>query len=94
MSWIAEYDTQGREFPSCVHVTKTTHTMTHGATYVPIEDSKAVRIENAKLRKLLRNMKECLEHCKPVCKHCKFQEFDCQWFKFDDSMHELGVDVE
>ena len=50
MSWIAEYDTQGREFPTCVHVTKTTGTMTHGATYVPIEDGKAVRAENAKLR--------------------------------------------
>lgn len=53
MSWIAEYDTQGREFPTCVHVTKTTGTMTHGATYVPIEDGKAVRAENAKLRELL-----------------------------------------
>lgn len=52
MSWIAEYDTQGREFPTCVHVTKTTGTMTHGATYVPIEDGKAVRAENAKLREL------------------------------------------
>ena len=50
MSWIAEYDTQGREFPTCVHVTKTTGTMTHGATYVPIEDGKAVRAENTKLR--------------------------------------------
>ena len=53
MSWIAEYDTQGREFPTCVHVTKTTNTMTHGATYVPIEEGKAVREENAKLRELL-----------------------------------------
>ena len=53
MSWIAEYDTQGREFPTCVHVTKTTGTMTHGATYVPIEDGEAVRAENAKLRELL-----------------------------------------
>ena len=49
MSWIADYDTHGREFPTCVHVTKTTGTMTHGATYVPIEDGKAVRAENAKL---------------------------------------------
>lgn len=55
MSWIAEYDTQGREFPTCVHVTKTTGTMTHGATYVPIEDGKAVRAENAKLRELLKD---------------------------------------
>lgn len=56
MSWIAEYDTQGREFPTCVHVTKTTGTMTHGATYVPIEDGKAVRAENAKLRELVRDI--------------------------------------
>ena len=56
MSWIAEYDTQGREFPTCVHVTKTTGTMTHGATYVPIEDGKAVRAENAELRELVRDM--------------------------------------
>ena len=54
MSWIAEYDTQGREFPTCVHVTKTAGTMTHGVTYVPIEDGKAVRAENAKLRELAR----------------------------------------
>ena len=53
MSWIAEYDTQGREFPTCVHVTKTTGTMTHGATYVPIEDGKAVRAENERLRSCL-----------------------------------------
>ena len=56
MSWIAEYDTQGREFPTCVHVTKTTGTMTHGVTYVPIEGGKSVRAENAKLRKLVRDM--------------------------------------
>ena len=54
MSWIAEYDTQGREFPTCVHVTKTTGTMTHGATYVPIADGRALRAENAKLRELVR----------------------------------------
>ena len=54
MSWIAEYDTKGKEFPTCVHVTKTTGTMTHGATYVPIEDGKAVRAENAKLRELVK----------------------------------------
>jgi hypothetical protein len=58
MSWIAEYDTQGREFPTCVHVTKTTGTMTHGVTYVPIEDGKAVRAENAKLRELVADLWE------------------------------------
>lgn len=56
MSWIADYDTQGREFPTCVHVTKTTGTMTHGATYVPIEDGKAVRDENAKLREQMERL--------------------------------------
>ena len=56
MSWIAEYDTRGREFPTCVHVTKTTGTMTHGVTYVPIEDGEAVRTENEKLRGLVRDM--------------------------------------
>lgn len=60
MSWIAEYDTQGREFPTCVHVTKTTDTMTHGATYVPIEDGKAVRDENTKLRELAGDMGKML----------------------------------
>ena len=60
MSWIAEYDTQGREFPTCVHVTKTTGTMTHGATYVPIEDGKAVRAENAKLREIIADFEEML----------------------------------
>lgn len=69
MSWIAEYDTQGREFPTCVHVTKTTGTMTHGATYVPIEDGKAVRAENAKLVSILHEVEAeavnaylCLQH--------------------------------
>ena len=56
MSWIAEYDTHGREFPTCVHVTKTTGTMTHGVTYVPIEDGKAVRAENAKLREQMERL--------------------------------------
>ena len=59
MSWIAEYDTQGREFPTCVHMTRTTGTMTHGATYVPIEDGQAVRAENAKLLELVRMLAFC-----------------------------------
>ena len=54
MSWIAEYDTQGKEFPTCVHMTKTAGTLTHGVTYVPIEDGEAVRAENARLRELVR----------------------------------------
>lgn len=70
MSWIVEYDTQCREFPTCVHVTKTTGTMTHGVTYVPIEDGKAVRAENAKLRELV-SVLICFEfHALTVCEHC------------------------
>ena len=49
--------------------------------------------ENAKLRELVRDMNECLEHCKLVCKHCKFQGVDCQWFKFIERMCELGIEV-
>ncbi len=60
MSWIAEYDTQGREFPTCVHVTRTTGTMTHGATYVPIEDGKAVRAENERLQDENERLRSCL----------------------------------
>ena len=60
MSWIAEYDTQGREFPTCVHVTKTTGAMTHGATYVPIEDGKAVRAENERLQDENERLRSCL----------------------------------
>ena len=71
MSWIAEYDTQGREFPTCVHVTKTTGTMTHGATYVPIEDGKAVRAENAELRELCRDV---LAHEAIDCERCAYGE--------------------
>ena len=81
MSWIAEYDTQGREFPTCVHVTKTTGTMTHGATYVPIEDGKAVRAENTDLRELVRDM---------------WREHECCYLTWPaaiaDRMRELGVD--
>ena len=51
MSWIAECDTHGKEFPTCVHVTKTTGTIMHGATYVPIEDGGAVRAEKAALER-------------------------------------------
>ena len=61
MSWIAEYDTQGREFPIGVHVTKTTGTMTHGVTYVPIEDGRAVRAENAKLKRAAERDADVLE---------------------------------
>ena len=82
MSWIAECDTQGREFPTCVHVTKTTGTMTHGATYVPIEDGKAVRAENTELRELVRDM---------------WREHECCYLTWPaaiaDRMRELGVEV-
>lgn len=53
-----------------------------------------LQAENDKLRELVRDMNECLEHCKLVCKHCKFQGVDCQWFKFIDRMCELGIEVD
>ena len=52
-----------------------------------------LRDENAKLRELVWDMNECLEHSKPFCKKCKFQELDCQWFEFDGRMRELGIEV-
>lgn len=88
MSWIAEYDTQGREFPTCVHVTKTTGTMTHGATYVPIEDGKAVRTENDKLRQLVRNLYACINN--RDCDYCEYVDEACE---FERNMRELGVEV-
>ena len=78
MSWIAEYDTQGREFPTCVHVTKTTGTMTHGATYVPIEDGKAVRAENERLQDENERLRSCLsdsaENAKQIMHEAHVQE--------------------
>lgn len=53
-----------------------------------------LQAENAKLRELIRDMNECLEHSKPYCKKCKFQELDCQWFKFITRMNELGIEVD
>lgn len=67
MSWIAEYDTQGMEFPTCVHVTKTTGAMTHGATYVPIEDGRRVRAENAKLREERREYQATIDSLVDEC---------------------------
>lgn len=95
MSWIAEYDTQGREFPTCVHVTKTTGTMTHGATYVPIEDGKAVRAENTKLRELVRDMMVAWwacdnDRCPRHDKRCKEGKF-CA---FDECARDLGIEVD
>lgn len=98
MSWIDEYDTQGREFPTCVHVTKTTGTMTHGATYVPIEDGKAVRAENAKLRELVRDYEHCSMHAD--CDRCEYDgttSTHCPLspcFPDIDELHELGVEVD
>lgn len=96
MSWIAEYDTQGREFPTCVHVTKTTGTMTHGATYVPIEDGKAVRAENAKLRELAKGLSWCSEE-----RYLGHQESECPLYdertdgkcRAEALMKELGIEV-
>lgn len=93
MSWIAELDTHGREFPTCVHVTKVTNTMTHGATYVPIEDGKAVRDENAKLREMCTALYRCRDKiskcatCEDVA--CPFAD-DCM---LHARMRELGIEV-
>ena len=57
-------------------------------------ESEKLKAENAKLRELVRDMNECLEHSKPRCKKCKFQDLDCQWFKFIDRMRDLGVEVD
>lgn len=86
MSWIAEYDTQGKEFPTCVHVTKTTGTMTHGATYVPIEDGRVARVENAKLRELVRDMAAEMRGLGVDFKRVG-------WCDYADRMRELGVEV-
>lgn len=99
MSWIAEYDTQGREFPACVHVTKTIGTMTHGATYTPIEDGKSVRAENEKLRELVRVFYHCTTSGK--CDYCPINGGGTVKLMADticdtlhDRMRELGVEVD
>lgn len=89
MSWIAEYDTQGREFPTCVHVTKTTGTMIHGATYVPIENDRAVRAENTKLRDLVRMAWKCA-HSGLSCSDCRMVAGGCT---LQSAMRELGIEV-
>ena len=94
MSWIAEYDTQGREFPTCVHVTKTTGTMTHGVTYVPIEDGKAVRAENAKLRELVRDYDKVLDDAVYVWGTvADFLGYGRKYDALHDRMMELGIEV-
>lgn len=54
-----------------------------------------LKAENDKLRELVRDMAECLEHSKPFCKKCKFQELgSCLWFKVFVRMDELGIEVD
>lgn len=89
MSWIAELDTHCREFPTCVHVTKTTGAMTHGVTYVPIEDGKVVRAENAKLRELVKAAWRCI-HSGATCSDCRLIAGGCT---LQTAMRELGVEV-
>lgn len=81
MSWIADYDTHGREFPTCVHVTKTAGGMTHGVTYVPIQDGKDVRAENAKLRKLVQSADGLLTGIFPYVDYsrCTAPEAIAEW---------------
>ena len=99
--WIAEYDTQGMEFPTCVHVTKTTGNMTHGATYVPIEDGKAAREENKRLRELARESYAVIESlCElvensPGCSMCPTNQDEdkaCGSAEVYCRMRELGVE--
>ena len=90
MSWIAEYDTQGMEFPTCVHVTKTVGNMTHGATYVPIEDGKAVRIENAELRELVADIYKRFHGV--VIENWSYSSDDFRMYK--QRMRELGMEIE
>ena len=108
MSWIAELDTHGMEFPTCVHVTKTTNTMTHGATYVPIEDGKVVREENAKLREEvvdLRKSSQTYESENAKLRELVKDLYDIAdtymeerepfwWEPFDRRMGELGIEVD
>lgn len=92
MSWIAEYDTRGREFPTCVHVTKTTGFMTHGTTYVPIEDGKAVRDENAKLRELCARMFKDFVSCDCELRARAGRTF-MAFTRYALELQELGIEV-
>lgn len=50
--WIADYDAHGKEFPTCVHVTRTAQNgVISGATYVPIWDGKEARNERDALER-------------------------------------------
>jgi len=93
MSWIAEYDTQGREFPTCVHVTKTTGTVTRGATYIPIEYDRALRVENAKLRELVKAFDWCTENfdIRDKCDQCPLKQNDALEPECEVLMRELGI---
>lgn len=52
MMWIADYDAHGKEFPTCVHVTRTAQNgVISGATYVPIWDGKEARNERDALER-------------------------------------------
>lgn len=90
MSWIADYDTNGRDFPTCVHVTKTIGGMTNGATYVPIQDGKDVRAENAKLRELVRKIKN---YERIGCNECQYED-SCDTDKLYDEDCAMSRDIE
>lgn len=96
MSWIAEFDTHGREFPTCVHMTKTTCTMTRGVTYVPIEYDRALRAENAKLRELVKAFNWCTENfdMQLRCESCPLRQTDAIKPQCEVVMAELGIEVD
>lgn len=48
----------------------------------------ALQAENAKLRELVRHLRECTQH--NVCAACKYADDACD---FDYDMRELGVEV-
>lgn len=58
------------------------------------KERRRLSVENERLRELVQDMAECMDNSQPRCKKCKFRELNCQWFKFDDRMRELGVEVD
>jgi hypothetical protein len=64
--------------------------MTHGVTYVPIEDGKAVRAENAKLRELVMEMWHLLYDWLFKAHEVPYDELKA----VGDRMAELGIEVD
>lgn len=56
-----------------------------------IEDNKRLQAENDKLRELIHDMNECIEHSSLNCDGCSLDK--CELYEFNCRMRELGVDV-